>query len=306
MFAFRYILQFIAYRSCQSVLQKEWFAGLPEWWAHSQYHDVFFILYLIGWTVCLPVLCVLYMLRLLKPINDHMQHPIGRFLSDTGSFFLFLMFIVIDAGMTAHTRNQPSKLPSPTQWMIALWVLGMTFRYVKVLVRTGGQIRSRGFSLWLRDGSQEWSYYVLLMLLAFLAYLFLRFIGTICDHAGGDTTKRNEMNMFHPLLLSECAYSVGCILAFTRLNALFKASNAMGPLQISLRRMAWDIVRFMLIFFIVITAFVIGITKLYSAYAGYVRMEYDDDDQPGVQPEELTTYVLGWEGTERENRTISF
>ncbi|VDL60148.1 unnamed protein product [Hymenolepis diminuta] len=66
-----------------------------------------------------------------------------------------------------------------------------------------------------------------------------------------------------PEYISDCLFALANVLSFARVSYLMPAWELLGPLQISLARMINDIIRFMALFFLMLIAFVVGLTNLY-------------------------------------------
>lgn len=56
---------------------------------------------------------------------------------------------------------------------------------------------------------------------------------------------------YDPETVSDCLFAIANVVSFARVTYLMPASEVLGPLQISLGRMVADILRFMLLFFMV-------------------------------------------------------
>ena len=65
------------------------------------------------------------------------------------------------------------------------------------------------------------------------------------------------------------------------MTELFKASSILGPIQITLTKMLTDIVRFLFIYLVIITGFVVAITKVYSSYENNRRIVEGDYKEQG-------------------------
>ena len=94
-------------------------------------------------------------------------------------------------------------------------------------------------------------------------------------------TPRDTWPSGQPFLVAEAFYAVGVLISVVRLNNLLQVHSSLGPLQISLATMVRDVIRFAIIFFIMLSAFVLAITKLYSSYEGSVRIV--DGEEAGKQ-----------------------
>ncbi|KAL3860515.1 hypothetical protein ACJMK2_010634 [Sinanodonta woodiana] len=69
-----------------------------------------------------------------------------------------------------------------------------------------------------------------------------------------------------PHNVAEGLFAIGNVISFTRLFHLFAANELLGPLQISLARMTADITKFIVVFFVVLVAFMVGLHNLYWYY----------------------------------------
>lgn len=87
---------------------------------------------------------------------------------------------------------------------------------------------------------------------------------------------RYEWSTYHPLLISEAFFAVGTVLSFIRLTFLFRAVSWLGPLQISFKKMMTDIVRFLIIFVVVMAGFVVAISKIYNVYDHSVQIKIEN------------------------------
>ncbi|XP_072049791.1 short transient receptor potential channel 4-like isoform X2 [Amphiura filiformis] len=98
------------------------------------------------------------------------------------------------------------------------------------------------------------------------------------------TFYRLELDPMHPALVADAVYAVATVITFLRLLVLTVSSQLVGPLQISLGGMLFDIGKFILVFAIVWFAFALGLNQIYQAYQ---EIEYttclteSDDCRPG-------------------------
>nr|CDS18731.1 short transient receptor potential channel 6 [Echinococcus granulosus] len=69
-----------------------------------------------------------------------------------------------------------------------------------------------------------------------------------------------------PEIVSDVLFAIANVLSFARTTYLMPAFEALGPLQISFTRMLTDIVRFMVLYILVIFAFMVGLHNLYWYY----------------------------------------
>ncbi|XP_048773231.1 short transient receptor potential channel 7-like isoform X2 [Ostrea edulis] len=83
---------------------------------------------------------------------------------------------------------------------------------------------------------------------------------------------------FDPINAAEALFAVANILSFSRISYLLPANEALGPLQITLGRMVTDILKFMLLFMVVIGSFMVGLHNLYWYYSVHEDIEITDHD----------------------------
>ncbi|XP_065921451.1 short transient receptor potential channel 7 isoform X3 [Magallana gigas] len=80
-----------------------------------------------------------------------------------------------------------------------------------------------------------------------------------------------EASRFHwkpndPEIVSDVLFAIANVISFARTTYLMPAFEVLGPLQISLGRMIGDITRFMVLFTLVLFAFMVGLHNLYWYY----------------------------------------
>ncbi|CAI9738536.1 short transient receptor potential channel 3-like [Octopus vulgaris] len=80
-----------------------------------------------------------------------------------------------------------------------------------------------------------------------------------------------EASRFHwkpndPEIVSDVLFAIANVISFARTTYLMPAFEVLGPLQISLGRMVGDITRFMVLFALVLFAFMVGLHNLYWYY----------------------------------------
>ncbi|XP_022085140.1 short transient receptor potential channel 4-like isoform X3 [Acanthaster planci] len=81
------------------------------------------------------------------------------------------------------------------------------------------------------------------------------------------TGSRATWNSDDPMLISEGLFAIAKVLSFLRPISLTVMNRHVGPMQISLGGMMFDIAKFMLIFLFVLFAFSLGMNQLYGYYA---------------------------------------
>ncbi|KAL8623911.1 hypothetical protein ACOMHN_054252 [Nucella lapillus] len=77
---------------------------------------------------------------------------------------------------------------------------------------------------------------------------------------------RFKWEPYDPEIVSDALFAIANVISFARTTWLMPAFEVLGPLQISLGRMIGDITRFMVLFTLVLFAFMVGLHNLYWYY----------------------------------------
>ncbi|XP_077985405.1 short transient receptor potential channel 4-like [Glandiceps talaboti] len=77
---------------------------------------------------------------------------------------------------------------------------------------------------------------------------------------------RSDWPNWDPTLLSECLYAIANVISVLRILRIIVLFQFVGPMQISLMNIGWDILKFLFIFMWVWLAFSLGITQVYWSY----------------------------------------
>ncbi|CAG5122394.1 unnamed protein product, partial [Candidula unifasciata] len=77
---------------------------------------------------------------------------------------------------------------------------------------------------------------------------------------------RFQWDQYDPEIVSDVLFAIANVISFARTTQLMPAFEVLGPLQISLGRMIGDITRFMVLFTLVLFAFMVGLHNLYWYY----------------------------------------
>lgn len=77
---------------------------------------------------------------------------------------------------------------------------------------------------------------------------------------------RNEMSGLDPVLIGDAIYAIASIMAYSRLIIWCKLNCQLGPLTVSLKHMLGDVVRFFVLFSIIVIAFSVGMNSIYKYY----------------------------------------
>ncbi|CAH8613693.1 unnamed protein product [Schistosoma intercalatum] len=90
------------------------------------------------------------------------------------------------------------------------------------------------------------------------------------------TASRFRWKYDDPEIVSDVMFAVANVVSFARTTYLMPAFEALGPLQISFTRMLTDITRFMVLYLLVLFAFMVGLHNLYWYYGLQTFKTYDE------------------------------
>ncbi|KAK7114816.1 hypothetical protein V1264_000808 [Littorina saxatilis] len=86
-------------------------------------------------------------------------------------------------------------------------------------------------------------------------------------------TDRQEWRQSDPINLAEGLFALANIISFSRIFYLLPANETLGPMQISLRRMINDIIKFLLIGAMAVSGFMISLRNLFLWYGETLAVE---------------------------------
>ena len=147
-------------------------------------------------------------------------------------------------------QHERGSLPSPIECIIIIWVLALTWKEMKIVYDVG--ITEYLCELWnLADCFTN---------VCFTGWIMLRMTAYIVvlreESAGRDAhLPREHWHAFDPYLISEGLFGAGMITSYLKLVHIFSVNPHLGPLQISLGRMTEDIIKFGVLYVLVLVAF---------------------------------------------------
>ncbi|VDI33840.1 transient receptor potential cation channel subfamily C member 4 [Mytilus galloprovincialis] len=253
--------QFVAHPNCQQLLTSIWYEGLPGW--RKRNGPTKFLL-CIGLILIVPFTAVYYLIFPRSKIGQLLRSPFMKFLYHSASFVVFLLLLVLvttDIGNTPTRDQQRGPPPSQLEWLIIFWVCGFVWAECK-------QLWEEGLKAYIR---QWWNLMDFIMLSLYLATFSLRFVAYMqieSNQFGQRQIPRKDWPTMDPTLIAEGLFAIANAFSFSRIIYLFQANQHLGPLQISLGCMLIDIVKFLFIFFLVLTSFACGLNQLYYYYSG--------------------------------------
>uniref|UniRef100_A0A452TM41 Transient receptor ion channel domain-containing protein n=1 Tax=Ursus maritimus TaxID=29073 RepID=A0A452TM41_URSMA len=196
--------------------------------------------------------------------------PVLKFLLHSASYLWFLIFLL---GESLAMEAQLSTFRGRSQTLHPAWVGFLWFECKEVWIE--------GLRSYLLDW---WNFLDMVILSLYLAAFALRLLlaglahvhcrdapsGAACHYF--TTAERSEWHTEDPQFLAEVLFAVTSMLSFTRLAYILPAHESLGTLQISIGKMIDDMIRFMFILMIILTAFLCGLNNIYVPYQETERL----------------------------------
>uniref|UniRef100_A0A8D0HLP8 Transient receptor ion channel domain-containing protein n=1 Tax=Sphenodon punctatus TaxID=8508 RepID=A0A8D0HLP8_SPHPU len=264
--------RFVAHPICQQVLSSIWCGSLPGWRGSNTLWKLFVSCSIF---VAMPLLCLVYWVAPKSRVGKMLKVPVIKFLLHAASYLWFLIFLLVESLVVEHKheiflgRNQ-------TVWENSLhmiWVAGFFWYECK-------EVWIEGLRSYLLDW---WNFLDIVILSMYLASFVLRVLVSLKGHfhcldaatSSPDCyyfTKRQEWRAEDPQFVAEVLFAVTSMLSFTRLAYILPAHESLGTLQISIGKMIDDMIRFMFILMIILTAFLCGLNNIYVHYQESERL----------------------------------
>ncbi|CAH1232489.1 TRPC5 [Branchiostoma lanceolatum] len=246
--------KFVAHRWSHRLMKACWYgphlkptAGLP-WY-----------MYLRGIMLLLltPILALIYLLAPTTRAGRLIRTPAVRFAMYLFSVMTFVILVLMRTGKVGYYGPEGGELaPNGTvpEWLIFVWILAMLLEEGRFLVKLGprASLNSMGVTTWL-------------IIIIYLAAFILRVASSI-EHGGPQNIIRFRWDAYDTTLIAEALSSIGGVLVILRLLPLFILDRILGPLALSMSRMVKEIIKFLIIFFVIVIAFSAGLNELYSFY----------------------------------------
>ncbi|XP_015927173.1 short transient receptor potential channel 4-like [Parasteatoda tepidariorum] len=239
---------FVTHPNCQQVLRSIWVEGLP--WYNWTYKNR--VLHVMKHALLMPVICLAYCFAPEYKKLKALDIPLNRFIYYTSSYctFLFLLLLTL-----IFDRFDGSRQGMATEILVGLWIVGF---FIDMLAKCWTGYR-KGLGCWYKS-----YFYDAGMILLFViseAIFVLKLSGVLSG-----SMNRKEMTGYDPVLVADAIYATASIMAYCRIIVWCKFSYHLGPLTVTLKHMIGDVVRFFILFQVVVIAFSIGINSLYKYY----------------------------------------
>uniref|UniRef100_A0A8C3XTS3 Transient receptor ion channel domain-containing protein n=1 Tax=Chelydra serpentina TaxID=8475 RepID=A0A8C3XTS3_CHESE len=265
--------RFVAHPICQQVLSSIWCGNLSGWRGSNTLWKVFVSCSIF---LTMPLLCLVYWIAPKSRVGKMLKIPVIKFLLHSASYLWFLIFLLVESIVLEHKhhiflgRSQP-------MWENSLhmvWVAGFFWYECK-------EVWIEGLHSYLLD---LWNCLDIVILSLYLASFALRVLVSGRGHLHCldapsspecyyfTRAGRHEWQPEDPQFVAEVLFAVTSMLSFTRLAYILPAHESLGTLQISIGKMIDDMIRFMFILMIILTAFLCGLNNTYVYYQESQRL----------------------------------
>ncbi|XP_035690338.1 short transient receptor potential channel 4-like [Branchiostoma floridae] len=250
--------RFVAHQWSQRLVNECWYGAGKYFTPTTNMAE-----YLRGFVLMLltPILALIYLLAPMSVPGRFIRTPAVRFAMYLASVITFIVIILLRAenvGFDGPEGGQLAPEGTVLEWLIFVWILGMLLEEGRLMVKNGplASLTAMGIMTWV-------------IIVIYLAAFFLR-IASHVEHGGPKSLYRFYWATYDTTLIAEALTAVGGVLAILRLLPLLTFDRFLGPLALSMSHMVKDIVKFLIIFFIVSIAFSAGLNEIYSFYSDVV------------------------------------
>ncbi|CAJ0954766.1 unnamed protein product [Ranitomeya imitator] len=271
--------QFVAHPICQQVLSSIWSGKLSGWRGSNTIWKLFVACAIF---LTMPLLCLIYWLAPKSKVGKILKIPVIKFLLHSASYLWFLTLLLVES-LIMERRHDIYEGRDLTIWQNSLhmiWVAGFLWHECK-------EVWIEGLRSYFLDW---WNFLDIVTISMYLASFSLRTLvavkGYVSCNDDPDSficsyytkSERSEWNTEDPQFIAEVLFAVTSMLSFTRLAYILPAHETLGTLQISIGKMIDDMIRFMFILMIILTAFLCGLNNIYVNYSesetlGNLQME---------------------------------
>ncbi|XP_062909061.1 transient receptor potential cation channel subfamily C member 2b [Mobula hypostoma] len=265
--------RFVAHPICQQVLTSIW-CGKLTWWRGSR--TIWLIFISSGLFLSMPVICLVYLIAPRTKLGQFVRTPVIKFLLHSSSYIWFLVLLLVESILAQQSRELSSSRKEPIyiNSFHMIWVVGYFWYECK-------EVWIEGLRSYLLDW---WNFLDIVILSMYLASFALRIViylsGKLYCQADPTSyyclyftvTERHQWMQEDPQMVAEVLFAITSMLSLARLTSILPAHETLGTLQISIGRMIDDMMRFMFLLMIILTAFLCGINNIYVHYVDLERL----------------------------------
>ncbi|XP_046394033.1 transient-receptor-potential-like protein [Ischnura elegans] len=276
--------KFVAHQNIQQLLAAIWYDGLPGFRRKPMLQQCMEIASI---ALLFPFYCVLYMVAPNTAKGKLMRKPFMKFLIHASSYLFFLLLLVLvtqrfeiriiqifgteamRSQLEEDLQRQRGNGPTVLECVVLVYVIGFIWEEIMEIVQDG--IKKYLRDLWNFIDFSRNSLYVGVFFLRIVAYVQQR--KEIALDPSTAYVPREQWDDFDPQLVAEGLFAAANVLSALKLVHLFSVNPHLGPLQISLGRMIIDIIKFLVIYSLVLFAFACGLNQLLWYFAELERQK---------------------------------
>ncbi|XP_038674916.1 transient receptor potential cation channel subfamily C member 2b [Scyliorhinus canicula] len=265
--------RFVAHPISQQVLTSIW-CGKLTWWRGSKTISIIGVS--LGMFFTMPLICICYWIAPKSKLGQFVRTPVIKFLLHSSSYIWFLVLLLVESIVAQQFRELTSSRHEPIYLnsIHMIWVVGFFWYECK-------EVWIEGLRSYLLDW---WNFLDIVILSMYLASFALRIVvylsGKLYCAQDNDSyychyftdIDRHKWNQEDPQMVAEVLFAITSMLSLARLTSILPAHETLGTLQISIGRMIDDMMRFMFLLMIILTAFLCGINNIYVHYVDLERL----------------------------------
>ncbi|KAG8194409.1 hypothetical protein JTE90_011020 [Oedothorax gibbosus] len=268
---------FVAHPNVQQLLAAVWYEGSPGFRRKPMVGQ---LMEIFKMAAMFPVYSAAYMIAPESTLGMQMKKPFTKFIAHSASYCFFLLLLIMASQRVEYMvmeflasklflnsfqvdpHHERGKSPGLVESAIMLFVLGFVWAEIK-------QLWDAGLENYLYD---MWNVVDFFTNMLYLACIGLRVSAWIIvrrelSHGYDAYLPREDWDPYDPMLISEGIFGAANIFSFLKMVHIFSVNPHLGPLQISLGRMVFDIIKFFFIYSLVLFAFGCGMNQLLWYYA---------------------------------------
>ncbi|KAE9419798.1 hypothetical protein Angca_004189, partial [Angiostrongylus cantonensis] len=274
--------RFVAHPNCQQLLAGIWYEGLGPGFRNRNIIYKCLLIAAVG--LSFPILSISYLIAPKSAVARFTRRPFVKFLSHSASYMVFLVLLLMASQRNDkidnmfREENAPDRKegrgppPTPVEVAIIIWVLGLIWVEIKQLWNSG--LYDYCNNLWnILDFITNSLYLSTVALRAVAYYQVNQEMSNPQMQHIGRFLQRREWDAWDPTLVSECVFATANIFSSLKLVHIFTVNAYLGPLKISLGRMVIDILKFFLVYALVLFAFACGLNQLLWYYGSMRKQE---------------------------------
>ncbi|XP_025195999.1 transient-receptor-potential-like protein isoform X2 [Melanaphis sacchari] len=274
---------FVAHPYIQQLLATVWYEGLPGFRRLRLYTQIIEIVKVVFF---FPFYCLMYLYAPSTKIGKIMEKPFMKFLIHSSSYLSYLGLLVL-VSQRAETQfielfgsesmkeslqqrqlRQRGNGPSFLELLILHFVIGYIWQEI-LDVRRDGLKRYLAHNAWNYVEFARNKMYVLVIALRVYAYITEN--SQIAYDPSSAFIPRNKWQTFDPQLVADALFAAANILSALKLIHMCSISSHLGPLQLSLKRILIDILKFFSFYSLVLFSFACGLNQLMWYFADQER-----------------------------------